>query len=477
MTIALWLAATAVAGAQQPAPGVLKPCRVAGLETLVTSCATIRVRENRSIASARMLGIRVVVVPPDSGAELADPIVPVPGGPGGGTIGAGNGWARALTGARGHRALILIDPRGSGMSGELDCDFSDGRDHPGSYVRDFAPPAKVRECADSLSRRADLRQYHTEPIADDLAEVLTALGYERVNLYGVSGGTRQAFVFASRYPARVRSLILAGVVPPGFRLPLHYARDFERSLDLLFADCARNQACHAAYSDPRGELARVLARLERAPARVPVHPPGFPADTAVVSRGIFAERIRTMLYAQTQAAAVPYVVHRAAAGDFLPFVDPLVPGLGGRLGGDGIAMGHYLSVTCSEDVDRIPESERAGAANGTLLGDYRVQQQVDACKLWPHAKLPETHFKFRTLEIPTLLISGDADPVTPPRWAEALKRYLPSARHVVFPTGGHVPFGTPFATVVASRFILAGDAGGLDVSCAATLSRPAFRIP
>jgi pimeloyl-ACP methyl ester carboxylesterase len=184
-----------------------------------------------------------------------------------------------------------------------------------------------------------------------------------------------------------------------------------------------------------------------------------------------------MLYAQTQAAAVPYVVHRAAAGDFLPFVDPLVPGLGGRLGGDGIAMGHYLSVTCSEDVDRIPESERAGAAKGTLLGDYRVQQQVDACKLWPHAKLPEAHFKFRTLEIPALLISGDADPVTPPRWAEAIKRYLPSARHVVFPTGGHVPFGTPCATALASRFILAGDAGGLDVSCAATLSRPQFRIP
>src|ERR1043166_3701406 len=202
MTIALWLAATAVAGTQQPAPGVLKPCKVAGLESLVTSCATIRVRENRSIASGRMLGIRVVVVPPDSGAELADPIVPVPGGPGGGTIGAGNGWARAPTRARGPRALILIAPRGYGVAGELDCDFSDGRDHPSSYVRDFAPPAKVRECADSLSRRADLRQYHTEPIADDLAEVLTALAYERVNLYGVSGGTRQAFVFASRYPDR-----------------------------------------------------------------------------------------------------------------------------------------------------------------------------------------------------------------------------------------------------------------------------------
>ncbi len=478
MSIAIWLATAAFAGAQQPAPGVLQSCRVPALDTLVTRCATIQVRENRAVANGRMLALRVVVVPPDSGgAELSDPIVPVPGGPGGGTIDAGNGWARTLTGARGHRALILIDPRGAGQSGELECDFSDGPARPGSYVRDFAPPAKVRECAATLSSRADLTQYHTEAIADDLAEVLTALGYQRVNLYGVSGGTRQAFVFASRYPARVRTLTLGGVVPPGFQLPLPYSRDFDRSLDLLFGDCAKDPACRAAYPDPRGDLAKVLARLTRAPALVPLQVPGLPADSARVTRGIFAERIRSMLYSPSLAATVTYVVHRAAAGDFLPFVGPLVPGLGGRAGGDGIAMGHYLSVTCSEDLDRIAAGDRAAAAPGTALGDYRVQQQVDACKLWPHARLPEAHFEFRSLAIPALLISGDADPVTPPRWAEAMKRYLPSARHVVFPTGGHVPLGTPCAAGLASRFILAGDARGLDFSCAATLTRPPFKLP
>ena len=460
-----------------PISQLLTPCQVTGLDSLKPKCATISVLENRALPNGRKLNLRVVVIPPDSGAELPDPIVPVPGGPGGGTISAGNGWARILKGARGHRALVLLDPRGSGASGELECDFSNGPEHPGSYVRDFAPAAKVRQCADSLSRHADLRQYHTEPIADDLAEVLTALGYQRVNLYGVSGGTRQALVFANRYPARVRSIILAGVVPPGFRLPLHYARDFDRSLGLLFGDCARDSACHAAYPDPRGDLVTVLARLDRAPARVPVRPAGFPADTAVVTRGIFAERIRSMLYGPASAATVPYVLHRAAAGDLLPFVEPLVPGLGGRVGGDGIATGPYLSVTCSEDVDRITPRERAAAARGTFLGDYRVQQQVDACRIWPHATLPESHFAFRTLGIPALLISGDADPVTPPRWADSLKRYLPLARHLVFPNGWHVPFGTPCASGLASQFILTGDSRGLDFSCAATLTRPPFKLP
>lgn len=478
MTIALFLVTASLASAQQPAPGLLQPCQVPALPTLVTRCATIPVRENRSAANGRLLGIRVVVVPPDSGTELPDPIVPVPGGPGGGTISSGNGWAGGLRAARGHRALVLIDPRGTGETGELECDFSDGPAHPGSYVRDFAPPDKVRECAAALSRVADLTQYTTETVAEDMAEVLTALGYRQVNLYGVSGGTRQAFVFASRYPARVRTLTLGGVVPPGFRLPLPYARDFERSLDLLFGDCARDKSCHAAYPDPRGDFTKVLARLDRMLVLVPLHPPGFPADTAVVTRGRFAERIRSMLYSPNLAATVPYVVHRAAAGDFMPFVEPLVPGLGGQTGGDGIATGHYLSVTCSEDLDRITATDRAAAAaQGASLGDYRVQQQIDACKLWPHAKLPDAHFEFRTLQIPALLISGDADPVTPPRWADSLKRYLPAARHVVFPTGWHVPFGTPCATGLATRLILAGNAAGLDFSCAATLTRPPFKLP
>src|SRR5688500_4236523 len=306
-------------GSPTPNPQSPTPCQVPGLDSLKPKCATIQVLENRALPNGRKLNLRVVVIPPDSGAELPDPIVPVPGGPGGGTIGAGNGWARGLQAARGHRALVLIDPRGAAQSGALECDFSDGPAHPGSYVRDFAPPAKVRECAATLSRRADLTQYHTEAIADDLAEVLTALGYDRVNLYGVSGGTRQAFVFASRYPSRVRTLTLAGVVPPGFRLPLHYAQDFDRSMSLLAADCAKDPACHAAYPDTRSELAAVLAKLEHAPGLVPVQVPGRTVDTARVTRGIFAEQIRTMLYSRNQAAMVPYVVHRAAAGDFLPF--------------------------------------------------------------------------------------------------------------------------------------------------------------
>lgn len=462
---------------QTRSPGPLRSCQVPSLLGLTTLCATIPVPENRAIKGGRVLELRVVVIPPESAGPELEPIVPMPGGPGQGAIDAGNSWIRILNAAREHRAVVLHDPRGTASSGALDCDFSDGPSHPASYIHDFAPPEKVRACAASLSRQADLTQYTTDAVAADLADILTALGYQRANLFGVSGGTRQAFIFAQHYPMRVRTLTLGGVVPPGFKLPLHYAQDFERSFDLLAADCGRDPSCHAAYPDPRRDLNAVIGRLERNPARVPVPRLGPAPDTAIITRGIFLERIRTMLYSQSQALSVPYVVHQAARGDFDPFVGPQVPPPGGTIPPDGIAMGHYLAITCSEDLDRISAAERRAAAEATSLGDYRVQQQMDACRLFPHAKLPDSHFVFQPLSIPALLISGDADPVTPPRWAESIKQYLPRARHVVFPTGWHVPIGTPCGADLETRFILAGEASALDFSCAATLRRPPFRIP
>src|SRR5688500_17478587 len=109
-----------------PISQLLTPCHVPGLDSLKPKCATIQVLENRALPNGRKLNLRVVVIPPDSGAELPDPIVPVPGGPGGGTIGAGNGWARLLRSAWGQRWLALLVPHGPRIRGETECDFHVG---------------------------------------------------------------------------------------------------------------------------------------------------------------------------------------------------------------------------------------------------------------------------------------------------------------------------------------------------------------
>jgi len=461
--------------AQAPAPGLtLTPCRIAG-GTLEARCGTLMVPEHHGKSGGRKIALRVALVPATGEKPAPDPIVPVPGGPGGSVISAAGGWARILSDARAERAILLVDPRGTGESEPLDCDLDYAQGHLGGYFREFMPLNRVLACRAALEKRVDLTAYSTESIADDLEAVRAALGFPALNLYGVSGGTRQAQVYLAKYPARVRSMILGGVLAPGFRVPLGYARDAQHALDSLAAACRADSACQRAYPRFREEFNGVLNRLAASPARVAIARPDGVTDTVIVTRDIFAEQFRTQFYSPGSAANLPYLVSRAAAEDFLPFAETVVPGRKLQEP-DGIAMGHFLAITCSEDIPRIQESEVAGETAGTFLGDYRVRQQQRACAEWPRARLSPDHFTAVVRQVPTLFISGDADPVTPPRWAEAAAKYLPNSISLVWHGGGHVPFGNPCAGKIASRFIASASPRGLDTACIAEYRRPPFLV-
>lgn len=489
MTPAVVVTLLAVLPAALPAQGptpraepvrrlLLESCTIDGART-PARCGTFRVPENRHAGVGRTIALRVIVVPPSDTAgaveSRTEPIVVIPGGPGGSITDAAATWTRILAEARRSRPVLFVDPRGTGGSAALECSTDSIQPHPARYVRDFLPVDRVRACRADLERRADLTQYTTEAIATDLDDLRHALGYSRLVLYGTSGGTRQAMVYLRRYPDRVRALVLAGVVSRDFRMPLHYARDAQAAFDSLAADCAADGECSRAFPRFAQDFSDVLAALERAPARVPLTADDGTRDTAVITRDRFAEQVRTLLYQPARAVALPFIVRRAATGDFRAFIQTLVPGAGGRQP-NIVAMGHFLSITCAEDVSRIAAESVATLVVGMFLRDYRVAQQVEACRHWPRAPLPDDHFEAVTSMVPTLLISGAADPVTPPRWAEDARRYLPNSAHLVFPDGGHVPLATPCATRVVARFLETLKPRSLDVSCAASFRRPPFVV-
>lgn len=461
--------------AQQPAPTLaLSPCPVPG-NTLEARCGTLLVPEHHSGPAGRKIALRVMLIPATGANPAPDPIVPIPGGPGGTVISAAGGWVRILTDARAERALLLVDPRGTGESGALDCDLDNPRGHLGGYFREFLPIERVKACRVELEKRVDLTAYSTESIADDLEAVRAALGFPALNLYGVSGGTRQAQVYLARYPARVRSLVLAGVLAPGFRMPLGYARDAQGAFDSLAVACRADSVCQRVYPRFRDQFDTVLRRLSARAERVAIPRPEGVTDTVTVTRDIFAEQVRTQFYGPGSAANLPYLVSRAVSGDFLPFAETVVPGR--RLQEpDGIANGHFLAITCTEDVPRIEESEVTRETAGTFLGDYRIRQQQRACAEWPRARLSPAHFTPVVRQVPTLFISGDADPVTPPRWADTATKYLPNSISLVWHGGGHVPFGNACAGRIASRFIAMGSPRGLDVECIKQYRRPEFVV-
>jgi hypothetical protein len=137
----------------------------------------------------------------------------------------------------------------------------------------------------------------------------------------------------------------------------------------------------------------------------------------------------------------------------------------------------HLSVTCAEDVPFIAQGAIEPAIAGTYLGGYRVRQQIAACHEWRRGDVPADFHQPLTTDIPALLVSGPYDPVTPPRWAEAVAAHLSHSLHVVIPDAHHGGGGLAHPECyggLAAKFIERGTTEGLDTSCVATMTRPPF---
>ena len=452
-----------------------QPCAYAGIDAAAI-CTTVRVPENRQRPSGRQLALSVVLIPGGGASAAKVAIAFLPGGPGGDIIPQQRAWKSLLADAGAQHPLLFVDPRGTGASGALRCVLAAEPRRAVSHVRDFLPVAQVRSCRRELERRADLKQYTTEAIAHDLDAVRASLGLERLILFGTSGGTRQALMYLKRYPERVEAMILSGMVPSSFRMPMHYAPDAQAAFDSLVRSCRADIDCARAHPGLRADLDSALSTLQRAPARVGVRLPDGRIDTAIVTRGMFAERMRTAMYNSDAAAQLPYVIRSAAQRDFAPFVQLMIPGLRPPRR-EVVAMGHFLSVTCAEDVLRIPLDTARMLAASTFLGMYRVEQQMAACAEWPRADLPADHFEPVRSRVPVLFISGAADPVTPPRWADSAAVYLPNSVHAVLAHAGHGPLFNECAAQMIARFLQTRDPHQVDVRCARSAVRPPFYIP
>lgn len=452
----------------------LAPCQIEGV-TEPLLCGSYPVWENRATRQGRKIDLHIVVVPSTASQPAPDPLFTFAGGPGDSASGAARGWVGERE-VRAHRDIVMVDQRGTGGSHRLDCKVPQDPNDVQAYFEPTLPPAEVRRCRAELERFADLAQYTTSIAADDLDEVRAWLGYDRINLTGGSYGTRAAQVYLRRHGEHVRSAVLIGVVAMDQLLPLYHARDGKQAVDRLFDTCAHTPACAAAFPDLPAEHVRVLGALDRERGHATVESPADHHRAPVtIPRDIFAEQIRFTMYSAGTAQAMPYVVHRAAQGDFEPFAqlamlwEPAFRNI--------LAFGMHLSVTCAEDVPFISEAAVEPAIAGTYLRGYRVRQQIAACREWPRGEIPAGFHDPVVSDVPVLIISGPFDPVTPPRFAEQVAARLSHATHVVVPQGHHGSGGLSHQeciTGISATFLERGTGEGLDTSCVATMARSPF---
>jgi pimeloyl-ACP methyl ester carboxylesterase len=462
---ALALPGCATAAATPEAALELAPCRVPSLGS-PGECGTLEVAENPALEGGRRISLRVVRLRARDEEPAADPIFLLAGGPGQAATEAYPPLLPYFAAIARRRDLVMIDQRGTGSSGPLDCPAEEGLE---SELADGALGRLAERCRAGLE--GDLTQYTTARAADDLEAVRRALGYGPIDLVGVSYGTRLALEFARRHPESVRALVIDGVAPRSMKIPLSFAKDAQSALEGVARACSEETSCR----DRFGALApRVQKALDGLPRKVVLRDPreGDRLELTL-TRAVVASALRGLLYSPELMALLPLTLEQAEAGEFQSLIAQAA--LLGESGEEGLSLGLMLSVVCSEDVARIGDDEVLRETAGTFLGSTVVDEFRAACRGWPRAELEPGFEEPVRADVPVLALSGDLDPATPPRWAEDAVATLPRSRHLVVPGASHGTLMRSCTASLVADYLDAPEAlDALDASC---LSRAAAKLP
>jgi pimeloyl-ACP methyl ester carboxylesterase len=427
--------------------------------------------ENRAAKSGRTIKLKIVVLKALNGTPASDAIFPLAGGPGApATSMVDLAHDEILAPARQGHDIVFVDQRGTGGSNPLVCDVGDDPRDMAAFFGDILPIDKVQACRDKLQAIADLRLYTTPIAMDDLDEVRSVLGYGKIDLLGVSYGTIAAQVYLRQHAEYARLAFLVGVATPNIKQPLLFPRSAQHAMDMLYTDCAADAVCHSTFPDLQKEFEAVLHRFDNGPLTMKFIDPITRKKTDVkVARSNFVERIRLAMYSTESQAFVPLIIHRAYVNDYLPFEKAalvLSPGA-------DVSRGVYFTITCSEGVRFISDSDVVNETRGTYVGAERVTRHIKACQEWPKGEIAPSYIEPVKSDVPVLMISGEVDGSSPTWFGESAVKFLSNGRQIKIRYLGHQIEGACVSDIFKS-FVTSGSSKAVNSACAEGIRRPPF---
>ena len=441
-----------------PLPGLVAASR----------CAIFSTPENPAQPDGRQLDLQVMVVPAIRPLPEPDPFVILVGGPGQAATVDALQVVPAFERIRRDRDILLVDQRGTGRLSPFDCDFGD--DDVLQEASELLLERQTRylqQCLDTID--ADPRYYTTDLAVADLDAIRQWLGYNALNVWGVSYGTRVALMYLKNFPETTRTVTIDGVAPPGI-LPLEAARDGKRALQRVLELCREEARCDAAFPQLAEHYAELRTRYDE-PVHVELRDPNDGGVHDVELRTEYLEgMLFQMLYSREATRLIPLFIEQLHAGNLQPLT-----WVNNTSSGINIAM-HY-SVICAEDVPRIPPEDLAAAAtdDSVFVYDLLVLPRVEGCAIWPARELPADFFEPIGSDKPVLIFSATQDPVTPRRWGDRVAETLPNSLHLVAEGVGHGTFAYGCVAELIGEFVGAADFATLDTECIDDLGeRPFF---
>ncbi len=415
------------------------PIGAQGTQKQAAKCGVLSVPEDYSTPDGRQIEIHVAVVPARNSESRRAPIFHFEGGPGASAIEYyGLAWYSAYVDLNEQHDIVLIDQRGTGKSASLQCTeitnaaFDD-------LARDLSPETELEEskqrlaaCLTRLAATNDPQHYITANLARDTDAVRAALGYEKINLFGSSYGTWLGQFYLRQFGANVNAAVLEGTVGPWDKPFLLANTHAEAAIQRVFDLCAADAACNRAYPDLNAKLAQALARLQ-----TPVRVTGTSSLTGksypvVLNAPRLLTALRTMPYQASLIGSLPQAVSQAASGTYTLPATVLI-----AAAEQPISYGMNLSIVCAEDAAFYTEALLESIPQSAMFSGVPTDTYTDVCRVWRSAELEAADVAPISSDVPTLFLSGDFDPITPPAFTEATQARFPNSSVARFPNQGH----------------------------------------
>ena len=464
--------AAATARSATPAPH-LEPCWLQGVDSPF-ECGRVPRPEDPDAPAGRSIPIHFAVARAQAQQRHADPVFIFAGGPGQAATATAAQVQGIFARLNARRDIVYVDLRGTGASNPLHCEPDREPDRePGAASADAVDLARVADSLGACIPRldADVRQYATWIAVRDVDAVREALGYDRINLWGASYGTRAALEYLRQFPRQVRSVVLDGAVPPDLRLPASAAHDADAALASVERRCASDPGCARRHPDLHARIDQLLAGSANTVTAVVPDPLTGRQSTWRLDRASLASALRAPLYTPETAALVPHAIAAAARYDYGPLA--ALNSTVRDAAGSGFAQALHFAVVCAEDVPRVTPADRE-AARATRFGTTFIDLYDAACRAVPIRQVPAAFFTLAKVDVPVLVLSGGTDPITPPRAGDAVSRGLLMARHLVAPNLGHGISARGCAPDLITRFVTQANFEGVDGGCLQRLPSPPF---
>ena len=457
---ALWLCAPYPAAAGL----ALSDCRIAdaaGTKTVAARCGRLEVPEDRADPQGQAIELFVAVIPALKTRAQRDPFTVIAGGPGQASVEFYVSYESLFARIQRNHDILLVDQRGTGQSNPLDCEEPDAL-----RATEWTPEslrANTLDCLEQLE--GDPRFYTTSVAVQDLEAVRQALGYERVNVYGVSYGTRVGLHFLRRFPDSVRTLVLDGVAPADLPLGPDIPLVAQQALNMILGRCEASESCREHFPRPSETFSALFARLRDAPVEVALADPVSAEATSLEFGPMeLAGAIRLLSYSPDTASLIPLLISQAFDGNYVPLAAQAM--MVSRRLSVQLSYGMHNAVVCTEDAPFFDEAELdLDALRETYMGTIQVESLQEICSIWPEG-VRDDDFKTPVIsDAPVLLFSGSADPVTPPQYGDRAEASLSRARHIVVRGQGHAQVAVGCAPLIIEEFLDSGSVEELDASC------------